>query len=109
MIYVPEVENYECYIVQSEGVIRGYEEKPQTNKTIGYRDYYINSSYIYKDGYQTFNAYANLPVCLSTSELTSDVYYRLDLDKILVIFLVMCIFCFYIPLRIFLRFCRRLK
>ena len=26
MIYVPDLENYECYVVQSEGVIRGYED-----------------------------------------------------------------------------------
>ena len=109
MIYVPEKESYKCYVVQSEGVIRAYEEKPQNNKNVNYRDYYINSSYIYKDGTQQFSTYTNLPICLSTNELTSDVYYRLDLDKILIIFLVMCIFCFLIPLKVFVRFCRRLK
>ena len=56
MIYVPDL-NYECYYLQSEGVIRAYEEMPENNKTINYRDYYINSNYIYKDGYTQFSSY----------------------------------------------------
>lgn len=40
-IYVPQDSTYnKCYVVQSEGVIRGYEEVPQVNRTIDYRDYY---------------------------------------------------------------------
>ena len=49
-IFVPEDSTYnKCYVVQSEGVIRGYAEVPQINRTINYRDYYINSSYIFSD------------------------------------------------------------
>lgn len=106
MIYVPDL-NYKCYYVQSEGVIRAYEEVPQNNKEINYRDYYINSNYIYKDGYTNFGSYSSLPTCLETSVLTDNVYYRRDLADILVIFLIMCIFCFYIPLKIFMRLFRR--
>lgn len=106
MIYVPDL-NYECYYVQSEGVIRAYEEIPQNNKEINYRDYYINSNYIYKDGYTNFGSYSTLPTCLETSVLTDNYYYRNDLADILVIFLIMCIFAFYIPLKIFMRLFRR--
>lgn len=106
MIYVPDL-NYECYYIQSEGVIRAYEEKPENNKTINYRDYYINSNYIYKDGYTQFSSYSTLPICLETSVLTDSVYYRKDFADILIIFLIMCIFCFYIPLKIFMRLFRR--
>lgn len=109
MIYVPEKENYKCYVVQSEGVIRSYEEIPQNNKTINYRDYYINSSYIYRDGSTTFSNYTTLPTCLDSSVITSEVYYRNDFDKILVIFLIMCIFCFLIPIKVFLRLFRRFQ
>lgn len=107
MIYVPDLTNYKCYVVQSEGVLRGYEEVPVNNSTVGYRDFYINSNYIYRDGFQTFGQYSNLPVCLSSDVITSDVYYRNDFDSILIIFLIMSIFCLYIPLKVFLRLFRR--
>lgn len=107
MIYVPDLTNYKCYVVQSEGVLRGYEEVPTNNSTINYRDFYINSNYIYRDGSQTFGQFSILPVCLSSDVISSDVYYRNDFDSILIIFLIMSIFCFYIPLKVFLRLFRR--
>lgn len=107
MIYVPDLTNYKCYVVQSEGVLRGYEEVPTNNTTINYRDFYINSNYIYRDGSQTFGQFSTLPVCLSSDVITSDVYYRNDFDSILIIFLIMSIFCLYIPLKVFLRLFRR--
>lgn len=109
MIYVPDLENYKCYVVQNEQVIRGYKEKPTNNSNVEYRDFYINSSYIYKDGLQSFGQYSTLPVCLSNQNLTTEVYYRNDIDKILIIFLIFAIFCIYIPLKIFLRMFRRFQ
>lgn len=106
-IYVPDLSSYKCFVVQSEEVIRAYEKVPTNNSNINYRDYYIQSSYIYRDGTQNFSAYATLPVCLSSSSLTDSVYYRNDFDSILIIFLIMSIFCFYIPLKIFMRLFRR--
>ena len=108
MIYVPEKESYKCYVVQSEGVIRAYEENPQNNTTINYRDYYIESDYIYKDGTQTFSNYTTLPTCLASNVVTSEVYYRTDFHNILIILLIMSIFCFLIPIKIFKRLFRRL-
>lgn len=107
MIYVPEKENYKCYVVRSEEVIRAYEEVPRNNMEISYRDYYYNSNYLYNDGTQSFSQYTTLPVCLSLDTITSDVYYRNDFDQILVVFLIMCIFCFLIPLKVILRLFRR--
>ena len=106
MIYVPDLD-YDCYVVQSEGVIRAYEEVPKNNTDINYRDYYIKSNYIYKDGNQSFSTYSTLPVCLSSDVLTDSVYYRNDFDSILIIFYIMCIFCFWIPLKIIMRLFRR--
>lgn len=103
MIYVPEKENYKCYVVQNEDVIRAYEKVPGNNTTINYRDYYINSNYIYKDGYQQFSNYATLPVCLNNNTLTSDFYYRNDLADILIIFSIFSIVCIAIPLKLFFR------
>lgn len=103
-IYVPQDTTYnKCYVVQSEGVIRGYEEVPQVNRTINYRDYYINSSYIYRDSYQTFSSYNTPPTCLSSDVLTNDVYYRNDFDSILIIFIILSLFCFYFPFKIISR------
>lgn len=106
MIYVPNT-NYSCYVVQSEGVIRAYEQTPRNNIDINYRDYYIRSNYIYKDGIQSFGSYSTLPVCLDNSQITDSVYYRNDFDSILIIFLIMSIFCFLIPIKIFTRLFRR--
>lgn len=103
-IYVPQDSTYnKCYVVQSEGVIRGYEEVPQVNRTINYRDYYINSSYIYRDSSQTFGTYSTPPTCLSSDVLTNDVYYRNDFDSILIIFIILSLFCFYFPFKIISR------
>lgn len=107
MIYVPDLTNYKCFVVQSEGVIRAYEEIPTNNSTINYRDYYINSSYIYKDGTQSFSNYTTIPICLTSAVLTDKVEHRNDFDSILIIFLIMCIFCFYIPICLFKRIFRR--
>lgn len=107
MIYVPDLENYKCYVVQSEGVLRGYEEVPHNNANISYRDFYINSDYIYRDGSQQFGQYSTLPVCLSNSILSTSLYYRNDFDKILVIFLILSIFIFFIPLKVFSKIFKR--
>lgn len=109
MIYVPDLKNYKCFVVRDETTIRAYKEVPRKNSDIDYRDYFYNSNYLYQDGEQSFGNYSVLPVCLDNSVLTSEVYYRNDFDSILVIFLIMCIFCFLIPIKLFLRFIRRLQ
>lgn len=109
MIYVPDIESYECFIVQSENVIRAYEEVPKNNQTVNYRDYYFNSNYIYRDGTQTFSQYSTLPICLSENVVTTDVMYRNDYDSILIIFAIMFLFIVYFPLKIMFCFFRRFK
>lgn len=107
MIYVPNLENYKCFVVRSENVLRAYKQIPTNNSTIEYRDYYYNSNYVYQDGVQSFSQYTTLPTCLNQDSITDSVYYRNDFDSILIIFLIMCIFCFYIPLKVFVRLFRR--
>lgn len=109
MIYVPDTENYSCFVVRDSNTIRAYKQKPTYNSNIDYRDYYINSNYLYQDGNQQFSNYTTLPVCLNNSELTNNVYYRNDFDSILIIFMILSIFCFLIPIKIFLRLFRRLQ
>lgn len=106
-IYVPDLENYQCYVVQGEGIIRAYEATPFHNSTVNYRDYYIESSYIYRDGSQQFSSYATLPVCLEKAALTNEVYYRNDFDSILIIFLILCLIFFWYPIKLLTRFFKR--
>lgn len=103
-IYVPESNIYnKCYVVQSEDIIRGYDRVPSNNTNYNYRDYYIHSDYIYKDGSGTWSQYSTLPVCLNNSDITNDYYYRVDLSHILFIFVIFVIFGLYIPIKLFLR------
>lgn len=104
MIYVPEDNLYNsCYVVQSEGVIRGYDRQPVNNSIYNYRDYYINSNYIYRDGQGQWSQYTTLPICLSDNVITNDFYYRNDFSSICLIFLVFSIFVVYLPYKIFSR------
>lgn len=107
MIYVPDLENYECFVVKEEGVIRAYEEIPRRNSTINYRDYYIESDYIYRDDSQNFSNYSTLPICLSSDVVSDNVYYRTDFDSILIIFIIFAFICIWCPLKIFMRLFRR--
>ena len=107
MIYVPDLDNYKCFVVRNDTTLRAYKTIPTNNSIVDYRDYFYTSNYLYQDGTQSFSQYTTLPVCLDSSKLTTQVYYRNDFDSILVIFLILAIFCFYIPLKIFLRLFRR--
>ena len=78
-IYLPEDITYnKCYVVQNEDVIRGYDIVPSNNTHYNYRDYYINSNYIYKDGTGQWSQYSTLPICLDNNVITNDIYYRND-------------------------------
>lgn len=101
-IYVPSETIYnKCYVVQNSDVIRAYDKVPNNNTDYNYRDYYINSSYIYKDGYGSWGSYSTLPVCLDSDVITNDYYYRLDFPNILIMFLIINIFAIYLPIKIF--------
>lgn len=107
-IYVPDT-GYSCYVVRDSNTIRAYKAVPRNNSEVDYRDFYVNSHYLYNEGKQNFNTNATLPVCLKKEDLTNDFYYRNDFDSILIIFMIMSIFCFLIPLKIFIRLFRRLQ
>ena len=108
MIYVPEDSTYnKCYVVQIQGVIRGYDRIPTNNANYNYRDYYIDSDYIYRDGSGTWSQYSTLPTCIISSDITNDIMYRHDIDRSLIIFFILSIFAFYIPIKIFMRLFRR--
>lgn len=82
--------------------IRAYHSTPRLNSSADYTDYFINSHYISRDGTQTWNNYSTLPTCMNDT-FTTNVYYRNDLDQILVIFIILLLICFYFPYRIISR------
>lgn len=107
-IFVPEDNTYnKCYVVQNEDVIRGYSVVPANNISYTYRDYYINSDYIYKDGSGSWSQYTSLPVCLSQDVITHEDFYRLDYYKSLIIFVIFFVFIIYFPIKIIFKFFKR--
>lgn len=108
-IYVPDLTNYKCYVIRSDSTMRAYKSIPNYNTDIEYRDYYYTANYLYQDGKQSFSNYSTLPICLDNSNLTTDFYYRNDFPDILQMFLIISIFCFYIPFKVFFRLFRRLN
>lgn len=88
MIYVPDAENYKCFVVRSDTTIRAYKEIPTNNSDIDYRDYFYTANYLYQDGKQSFSNYTALPVCLDSSKITSDYVYRNDFPMILLTFIL---------------------
>ena len=95
MIYVPDLENYKCFVVRDEETIRAYKEIPMEDTEVAYRDYYYNSNYLYSDGTQQFSHFTTVPTCLDSSVLTSAYVYRNDFFEILFIFLGMVGFCWF--------------
>lgn len=106
-VYVPSYNNSNCAYIRDSDVIRVYDTHPTQNSTIHYKDYYIKSQYIYNEGSTTFTQYSALPTCISSSRITTDVYYRNDLPYILIIFMILAFCCFVVPLKIFTRMFRR--
>lgn len=112
MIYVPDL-NYACYVLVDKDTIRAYEQVPYNpgsynqSISINYRDYYINSHYLYNDSVQSFGNYSTIPTCLDKSKLTDEFYYRNDLASILVIFLIIVVVGFGIPLKLLKRLFKR--
>lgn len=93
-LYVPQFNNGNCAVLQNSTTIRVYRQTPTYNSNIDYIDYYINSGYISNVGSQTFSNYTIIPSC--RSDITTNFYYRLDFDKICIIFLTIVLLCYYL-------------
>lgn len=109
-IYLPveNVNDFACYSILDKDTIRAYVNRPQINSSSNYVDFYINSHYLEKQGTQSWGAYTQyLPTCISSSAITTDFYYRNDMPQILVMFIILSIFIFLIPIKIFGRLFRR--
>lgn len=103
-LYVPNYNTNNCVVINSNESIRVYNEKPtQRDRVYSYTDYFYNLGYISKSDSVTFSQYQSLPSCFDSNQITTDYYYRLDFDKILVMFFILAIICIYFPFKIFSR------
>lgn len=100
MIYVPDYEAGNCAYMYSNNVLRVYERTPQNNTTINYIDYMVDNHYLYREGSTTFNQYSTLPLCLSSSNITTNYGYRTDIADILITFLIIVFIIYFIISRI---------
>lgn len=104
MIYVPEDTTFKyCPYVVNATTLRVFDRQPQNNISANYRDYYYTSNYTYTSNSTSWSAYSTLPSCLPNNEVTSNVFYRNDIDKILICFIILLIICFYFPYKIISR------
>lgn len=104
MIYSPvAIDNNKCFEYQDTVILRVY-DTININQVNNYTDYNTGNHYSSKKGSVLLT---DSPVCINHEDLTTDFYYRNDISHILVVFLIICIFVFYIPYKIFLRFYRK--
>ena len=109
-IYLPTISNNNCVEVRDKDTIRVWESRPQqNNQYYNYTDYYINSHYLTKNGSQQFNQYSSIPTCVDHANVSDDYFYRNDITDILITFTILMLFVVYIPLKIFMRFFRRIR
>ena len=102
-VYVPNYESNNCAYMQSNNVLRVYEEQPQANSTLSYIDYMVDNHYLYRTGTSVFTSYSTLPTCIDSQNITTNFYYRTDFDSILFIFAILFLFIIYIPLKLLSR------
>lgn len=109
-IYLPieNVNDFACYTVRDKDTIRAYKTMPSLNSSSDYVDFYINSHYLENKGTESWGQWQSyLPTCISSSSITNDIYYRNDLDSILVIFLCIVVFVTYFPRKLLNIFYKR--
>lgn len=100
-IYLPEEYLDNCNVINN-GYIRSYLNDNYTS----WHDIYVNQDYQIKEGYSN---YGQNPVCDSTNIYTSNIWYRLDIDKILFIFLTIAFVIYFIISSLFKRLFRGRK
>ena len=100
-IYLPNT-NYACFYMVDKDTLRAYDTMPRNNSSSTYTDYYINSHYLTRTGVQTWSNYSTLPEC-SQESFTTNVFYRNDIDGIMVTFFILLIVCFWFPYRMISR------
>lgn len=104
-IYLPiEVNSNQCPVMVSDGHIRVYDKIPNgTNQSnVHYYDFYIRDDYIKNEGYTDFSYYTNYN-CMNTDDFTTDIWYRTDIYKSLIMFIIVGGIGIYLPYRMIRR------
>ena len=105
MIYVPDIEHFECFTMH-DGYIRAYGGINDVPSYVAYTDFFYNSNYYSVSGYEELTEF---PSCIPSSQLTTNYLYRNDLDKILVIFVILAFVIIYLPIRLVFHLFNRRK
>lgn len=94
VIYLPsDLVNKSCKVV-NENYVRVYDNNNYTSWT----DVYFRSGYYLKRG---TSQYGNTNVvCDNVNTYSDSIFYRTDLANSLIIFLIISIFCFWLPFKI---------
>lgn len=96
MIYVPDIEHFECYTMH-DGYIRAYEGISSVPATVAYTDFLYNSNYYTRSGTEEL---LEVPECISSDQLTTNYYYRADFDRILILFIILAFVIIYLPIKL---------
>lgn len=87
-IYVPNLSDYKCVtLTQSGEIIRGYKDDFVLNQYVDYDDIYTDNYYS-MSGRQYYNGGFTI-TCIDSQYLTDDIFYRLDIDRILIVFVIL--------------------
>lgn len=98
-LYLPTNYKDNCNVFY-DNYIRSYTNNSRTE----WVDIYFKDNYAEKIG---FSNYGQNIVCDTLNTYTDDIYYRYDLANSLIIFYLLCVFIFLLPLRILTRLFRR--
>lgn len=101
--FVP-TKQYQCYVLYNSDIIRAYESTNQ-NAYNRYHDYYIHDDYLEQIGYQ-YNYNTNYE-CIDKNLLSEEIYYRLDFDRILIIFFCLAFVGLVVPFKLFMKLFKR--
>lgn len=110
MIYLPSFTNNNCIILDNlqNGYIRVYSNKPTSNSTVSYTDYFIDSHYVSRVGTQNFSNNVNVN-CVSHDQFTTDYLYRNDLFDIFGVYFIIIFIFSYILTRFMMAFRKRFR
>ena len=113
MFYIPsnlKNQNYTYYISNSNYIVVRTNDNCYTQYQTTYCDcidLYPSLDYIYSNRYScSTSSYSHT---IPYDKISNDYWYRLDLDKILVIFIIIVLFSSYFPYKLFKTFRKRVK
>lgn len=102
---VDNFNDFKCYEVLDSNTVRSYRSTPVIGSEVDYIDFFVNSHYLEKQGKTTLE-YS--PICLDSTSLTNEVYYRNDFPQIMLCFVLILFFITYFARTILRNFFRRL-